>query len=112
MSRPWTIEQQVYLIEAIPQYRSTIEGYESNIARKLTRSFSEKLYNNTPALRDRSIGAIEQRLPYLDNLLAGAFIKEAYAIKDQHLYQTKPRKDSSVVPNRCNTRHSYNGFLK
>ncbi|MBN3554017.1 hypothetical protein JYA63_07070 [Fictibacillus nanhaiensis] len=114
MAEPWTLEQQDYLVKAIPQYRSTIKGYkdELNKARKLTRSFAEELLKSTPSLQHRSIGSIEQRLPYLDNLLVGALEKEAYAIKDRHLYQTQRREDSSVDPNRCNARHTYNGFLK
>ncbi|MDR7073307.1 hypothetical protein [Fictibacillus barbaricus] len=111
MGEYWA-EDQVYLIEAIHKYRAAIKGSELKKARNLTLVFANELHKATPALHHRSIGAIEQRLPYLDNLLAGVFNKEDYAEKYQHLYNIQPRTDSSVRPNLCNTRHSYKGALK
>jgi hypothetical protein len=51
-------------------------------------------------------------MPYLDNLFAGVFTKQAYGIKDQILYNTQNRNNNSVEPNVCNTRHLYNAVMK
>jgi hypothetical protein len=112
MSKRWMDEEQYCLIEALLEYRRKIKGFELNEAIKLTKDFAAELHQSTPALQDRSLVAIEQRLPYLDNLLGGTFNKGDYASKDQHLFGTKPRTTGSKEPNLCNTRHSYKGALK
>jgi hypothetical protein len=112
VSKRWMDEEQYYLIEALFEYRRKIKGCELNEARKLTRDFAVDLHQSTPVLQYRSLVAIEQRLPYLDNLLSGTFDKGDYANKDQHLFGTKPMKTGSKEPNLCNTRHPYKGALK
>jgi hypothetical protein len=111
MAKQWC-DDQAFLIEAIPDYRRLIENKELNDARRLTLKFAQELHYKTPELQHRSIEAIAQRMPYLDNLLAGVFTKQAYGIKDQILYNTQNRENNSVEPNVCNTRHSYNGVMK
>jgi hypothetical protein len=106
-------EDQEYLLEAMVDYRKLVKGEdEQKKAIKLTNEFDSNLHAETPGLHHRSVNAVTERLPYLDNLLAGVFKKENYAKKDQHLFGTMPRDNASKEPNLCNTRHSYNGAIK
>lgn len=111
MSKLWK-EEQDYLIKVIDDYRNLIKDKDIIVAKRLTREFADALHKNTPALFNRSIEAITQRMPYLDNLLAKVFEKDNYALKDQHYYGTKPRQSRSVEPNLCNTRHAYKGAIR
>lgn len=111
MPKAWK-EDQIYLIKAIPAYRTVIGGKDDKTAKKMTIEFAETLHHRTPELQHRSVAAITQRLPYLDNLLAGVWEVHNYAEKDWNLYFTKPRTSLSREPNLCNTRHSYNGALR
>ena len=88
-----------------------INGKDDKEAKKVTKDFAETMHHRTPELQHRTVTAVTQRLPYLDNLLAGAWEIHNYAQKDQALYHTKPRPSMSRKPNLCNTRHSYNGAL-
>lgn len=56
--------------------------------------------------------SINERMPYLDNLLAGSLPKHGFAKKDQHLFESKPRENGNKDINYCNNRHSYNGTLR
>jgi hypothetical protein len=53
-----------------------------------------------------------ERLPYLDNLLAGVFKRRDHARKDQHLFEKVLRDGNDIKPYLCNTRHSYNGAIR
>lgn len=85
MSQLW-IEDQQFLLNNINTYRTKIENKEVKEVREITKAFTETVYKRTPELHHRSINSIVERLPYLDNLLAGALEKKDYQIKDQHLY--------------------------
>lgn len=111
MSKPWT-EDQKFLLNSMNDYRKKIENKEDKEVRKLTKDFAETLYNNTPELHHRSINSINERLPYLDNLLAGVLEEKNYQIKDQHLFGVRPRNKGDEELNLSNTRHSYNGALR
>lgn len=111
MAKQWK-DDQTFLLDAIPEYRLKIAGKPLKEARKITYRFAEHLHRNIPQVQHRSVESINQRLPYLDNLLAGVFDKENYAIKDGDLYATKPRDSGCREPNLCNTRHSYNGAIR
>lgn len=111
MSKPWK-EEQGYLIKVLDDYRNLIKDKDLIIAKRLTKEFAVALHKNTPELFNRSIEAINQRMPYLDNLLAGVFEKNNYALKDQSLYGAKLRQMRNVEPNLCNTRHAYNGAIR
>ncbi|MDI4643661.1 MULTISPECIES: hypothetical protein [Cohnella] len=111
MSRHW-IEDQKYLLAAIDKYRSQIEGENLIEQKKMTLRFAQNLHNETPELNHRTVHSINERLPYLDNLLAGVFEVHNYAAKDQHLYLTRPRMNGNRDFNACNTRHSYNGAVQ
>ncbi|WP_102345906.1 hypothetical protein [Bacillus sp. Marseille-P3661] len=111
MAKHWN-DDQIYLLEAIEEYRNVIEGKKLNAARRITKEFAEILHKNTPELQHRIVQSIVERLPYLDNLLAGVFNKENYAKKDQHIYAKAPRRDGSIEINYCNMRHSYNGAIR
>lgn len=111
MSKPWKEDQQ-FLLNSMNDYRTRIENKEEGEVRSLTKSFAETLHKNTVELHHRSINSIVERLPYLDNLLAGALEKVDYYIKDHHLYGSHPRNNGDKKLNRSNTRHSYNGALR
>ena len=108
MSKQWKEDQQ-FLLNSMKDYRTKIENKEDKEVRKITKAFAENLHQNTPELHHRSINSIFERLPYLDNLLAGALEKKDYQIKDQHLYGVCPRNNDKL--NLSNTRHSYNGAM-
>ncbi|AEI43662.1 hypothetical protein [Paenibacillus mucilaginosus] len=113
MSKRWEQDQKV-LLDAIPRYRAEIRNLEAAEARKITRRLARELYGQTSELqaRNKDENAVYERLPYLENLLAGALRKEDYAQKDGHLYGTLPREDGSRAFNPCNSRHSYNGAVR
>ncbi|QOY34235.1 hypothetical protein AWH56_016040 [Anaerobacillus isosaccharinicus] len=111
MPKHWK-EDQVYLLKAIPAYRTSIAGKSLEEAKQITKAFAEDLHRNNLDLQHRSLQSIIERLPYLDNLLAGVFEPKNYAKKDQLLYHSKPRKNDDRKPNLCNTRHSYNGAIR
>jgi hypothetical protein len=111
MSFPWK-EDQLYLLNAIDKYREIIKGKEIKEARRLTKEFADTLHKRTKDLHHRSPQSINERMPYFDNLLAGALEKENYAIKDRHLYETNQRPDGNKDFNECNKRHGYNGYLR
>lgn len=112
MPRHWTSDEEFFLIDALPDYRKSIQSKSIQEQRQITKSLAEELYQGYAILALRSENAIFERLPYLDNLLAGVFEKEHYAVKDRELYGTQPREDSSREPNTVNKRHSYNGAMK
>lgn len=111
MAEHWTDDQQ-YLLNAIEEYRNLLIDIEQKEARIKTNEFAKQLHRNTPELKHRTTQSIAERLPYLDNLLAGVFEKENYAIKDQSLYATIPRENNDITFNASNTRHSYNGAIR
>lgn len=110
MAQLWK-EEQKYLIDVIPKYREAIRKMEIKEARKYTKKLAVDLHQSIPELQHRTVTSIEQRLPYLDNLLAGVWGKHNYAGKDQDLFLTLPRENNDQTPNHCNTRHSYNGAI-
>jgi hypothetical protein len=111
MAMIWSSKEESHLLNVIPDYRQNLEGKSLRQARSLTLSLAEEIHQ-VPEVNHRSVEAINQRIPYLENLLAGAFEKHHYAKKDQHLYFTSPRDNNSKKPNLCNTRHPYNGALR
>lgn len=111
MARHWR-DDQLHLLSALSEYRNRIEGKDTKEAKKITNSFARDLHHNTTELHHRSINSIAERLPYIDNLLAGVLQISNYAQKDQPLYNLQPRKDGNKIMNLCNTRHSYNGELR
>lgn len=111
MAKQWSKEEEAPLLEQIASYRLEIHQKDIKVAKKITIRFAENIHQQNPFLRHRKINAINERLPYLENLLAGVFQKHHYAIKDQHMYATLPREDKSKIPNLCNTRHKYNGAM-
>ncbi len=111
MALAWKQEEQVYILHSISLYRKEIDDKTNKDAIQITKKLAEEIHQKNPALEHRTINSIAERLPYLENLLAGVFEKEHYAKKDQHLYYTKPRENISRVPNLCNTRHAYHGAM-
>jgi len=111
MSIQWKQDQK-YLLNSIEEYRNKVAGKDLKEAKRITVEFSETLHKQTPELHHRTVNSITERLPYLDNLLAGAHTIESYAKKDQSLYATEPRKDNNKKANDCNGRHSYNGAVR
>jgi hypothetical protein len=107
----WSKSEESHLLNVIPLYRQKIERKTLEEAKPITLALAEEI-QRIPDVNHRTVEAINQRLPYLENLLAGVFEKHHYANKDQHLYSTNPRGNNSKKPNRCNTRHSYNGAMK
>ena len=79
--------------------------------RKVTLELANHLHQTYPELGKRTVSAIKERLPYIENLLAGVFERNDYAKKDQYLYATLPRESDVIKPNPCHTRHKYNGAL-
>lgn len=112
MSLHWTEEEQNALLAVLPDYRIKIQDQQLVHQKKITRHFAGQLHQTTPLLQQRTVEAINQRLPYLDNLLAGVFEACHYAKKDQHHYAALPRENGSKKFNSCNKRHSYNGAVK
>lgn len=112
MSIHWSKEEDSILINTIHLYRTRIIKKDLKEAKQLTKEFALEIYQQNPSLQIRTINAISERLPYLDNLLAGVFEESHYAIKDRYLYSTSPREDNNRIPNLCNARHQYNGALE
>lgn len=111
MAKQWKADETL-LLAAIPTYRGYIEDKDPKESIKLTLEFAASLHQNTPELQHRTVQAIAERLPYLDNLLAGVYETHNYAKKDQHLYALLPRPNKNTSPNLSNTRHSYNGAIR
>ncbi len=112
MPKYWDETEQIYLINAIDNYRSIIDGKVLKEAKRLTRDFALNLQRTTPELSHRSQNSINERLPYLDNLLAGALEEKNYATKDRPLYGSRLRVNSDKGFNQCNTRHHFNGHIR
>lgn len=75
-------EDQQFLLNNLNAYRKKIENKKVKKARKITKT--EMVYNNTPPeLHHRSINSIVERLPYLENLLAGVSEIQNYNLKYQ-----------------------------
>lgn len=110
MSKHWTREEESPLIECMPSYREKIRDKDIQQARRVTKQFSKHVRESNKILCSRSENAIYERLPYLDNLLAGVFEREDYAKKDRQHYGRLLKEDK--IPNICNTRHPYNGAMK
>ncbi|MBM7660396.1 hypothetical protein JOC85_001163 [Bacillus mesophilus] len=111
MALPWTTDQQ-YLLNVINLYREQMNGKDLKTQKRITKELAEQLHTSNQGLQHRTIQSINERLPYLENLLAGVFEIHNYAAKDQHLYSVKPRTIGDKTPNLCNTRHSFNGDLR
>ena len=109
MASYWTKQEQDYLVKAIPLYRQKLK--QSKAPEKITLELAKHLHLNYPELGKRTVTAIKERLPYIENLLAGVFERNDYAKKDQYLYATLPRESDVIKPNPCHTRHKYNGAL-
>ncbi|QNF29645.1 hypothetical protein [Metabacillus elymi] len=112
MNKHWSNEEQIHLINAIPSYRQKFQYVDQKEAKRITLEISQFLYQHNPKLQTRIVNAIFERLPYLDNLLAGVFEKHNYAKKNRHLFSSLPRENKSKEQNLCNTRHQYNGAVK
>ncbi|MEB1809575.1 MAG: hypothetical protein LPK26_20145 [Bacillaceae bacterium] len=111
MAKHWTDDQE-YLLKNIKRYRDLIKGKDEKEAKRLTIELAKEIHSQNVELSQRTVQSIVERLPYLDNLLAGVFDKENYAKKDQSLYAKIARDNNDTVPNLCNTRHSYNGAIR
>ena len=105
----WTKQEQDYLVKAIPLYRQKLK--QTKAPEKVTLELAKHLHQTYPELDRRTVSAIKERLPYIENLLAGVFERNDYAKKDQYLYATLPRESDVIKPNPCHTRHKYNGAL-
>ncbi|MFB3164544.1 hypothetical protein ABLO26_24595 [Neobacillus sp. 179-J 1A1 HS] len=107
----WSEKEQSHLLEAIPSYREKIKNKDITVAKRITLELAEEIHQSVPDVQGRTVNAINERLPYLENLLAGIFEAHHYAAKDRELYSTFRRENGSVDPNLCNTRHKYNGAM-
>lgn len=107
----WREKEQIHLINAIPSYRRKIMNKDWTEAKRITLKLAEEIHQQVPDVQGRTVNAIYERLPYLENLLAGVFEEHHYAIKDQNHYSRIPRDNGSKEPNLCNTRHKYNGAM-
>jgi hypothetical protein len=107
----WSEKEQSHLLEAIPTYRDKIKNKDLKEAKRLTLELAEEIHHSVPDVQGRTVNAINERLPYLENLLAGVFEAHHYAIKDRSHYLSMPRENGSKEPNLCNTRHKYNGAM-
>lgn len=107
----WSEKEQSHLLKAIPSYREKIKNKDLKEAKRLTLEIAEEIHQNVADIQNRTVNAIYERLPYLENLLAGVFDAQHYAIKDRSHYSSKPRENGSKEPNLCNTRHKYNGAM-
>jgi hypothetical protein len=112
MAKHWSKEEQIHLLNLIPSYRQKTHQKDLKEAKRLTLEMAYYIHQHYPSLQNRTVNAIFERLPYLDNLLAGVFEEHHYAKKDRYLYSTLPRANNNKEPNLCNTRHPYNGALK
>lgn len=112
MANHWSEEEQIHLLNSIAFYRRRIHGKEIKEAKRQTLELANHLHQHYPSVQSRTVNAISERLPYLDNLLAGVFEEYDYANKDRDLYSTLPRENHSKKPNLCNTRNHYNGAMK
>ena len=111
MSKRWAEQEQKHLLNVIPLYREKIKQKDLKEAKKITLEIADNISQTYQDVQGRTVNSIYERLPYLENLLAGVFKEEAYALKDQHLYSTLCREDGKLEPNLCNTRHKYNGYM-
>lgn len=111
MSKHWSKEEQTPLLSVIPSYRLKIQQLEIKQAKHITLQMAHFIHREYPIVQERTVNAIYERLPYLENLLAGVFKDYHYAEKDRHLYSTLPREHNSQEPLLCNTRHKYNGAM-
>lgn len=117
MAMPWRENEQIHLLNAIPLYRQRIvqkdmkNPKDLKEARRITLELAKEILSQNPDVNGRSDNAIYERLPYLENLLAGVFEKHHYATKDQSLYASNPRDNGDREPNLCNTRHKYKGAM-
>lgn len=107
----WKVKEQSHLLIAIPSYRQKIEGKSLKEQKKLTLELAEEIFDQVPDVQGRTVNAINERLPYLENLLAGVFEPHHYAIKDRLHYSTLPRENGNKEPNIYNQRHKYNGAM-
>ncbi|MBT2689244.1 hypothetical protein J7I93_13715 [Bacillus sp. ISL-47] len=112
MPKRWTEKEERYLQKVIPDYRKSILKKNLKEAKSTTLKLAKEIHQDNPVIQNRTVNAIYERLPYLENLLAGVFEKRHYASKDQRLYNTLPRESKCITPNLCNTRHPYNGAMK
>jgi hypothetical protein len=112
LSMQWSKQEEVHLLNAIPSYRQRIKNIVLKEARRLTLELAEEIHKDYPEVQGRTVNAIYERLPYLDNLLAGVFEANHYAKKGQYLYGNLLRIDGGTEPNLCNMRHPYNGAMK
>lgn len=112
MTKHWSEEEQIHLLNSITSYRRKIYEKDITEAKRQTLELANYLHQHYPSVQGRTVNAISERLPYLDNLLAGVFEEYNYANKDRDLYSTLPRENNSKKPNLCNTRHHYNGAVK
>ena len=110
MAKAWSRAEEQHLLDVIPEYRKSILNKETKDARTITKKVAERLHKQHPILQGRTVTAIYERLPYLDNLLAGVFERTHYAIKDRQLYGTLPKENRD--PNMCNSRHAYAGAVR
>ncbi|WP_209121158.1 hypothetical protein [Alkalihalobacillus sp. BA299] len=111
MAKHWTDDQEIFL-KNLDRYRNVLKGKDEKEAKRLTIELAKEIYSQNVELRHRTVQSIVERLPYLDNLLAGVFDKVNYAKKDQSMYAKIPRENNDTIPNLCNTRHSYNGAIR
>jgi hypothetical protein len=109
MASYWTKQEQELLVKAIPLYRQQLK--QSKAPEKVTLELAKHLHLTYPELFKRTVTAIRDRLPYIENLVAGVFDRNDYAKKDQYLYASLPRESDVLKPNPCHTRHKYNGAL-
>jgi hypothetical protein len=79
----WSVKEQSHLLKAIPSYREQIKDKEITAAKRLTLELAEEIHQRVPDIQGRTVNAINERLPYLDNLLAGVFEAHHYAAKDR-----------------------------
>ena len=78
----WSSKEEIHLLNVIPEYRQKIGRKNLKDARSITLALAEEIHQ-IPEVSHRSVEAINQRIPYLENLLAGAFEKHHYAKNDQ-----------------------------
>lgn len=107
----WSEKEQSHLLKTIPSYRLKIKNKDLKEAKQVTLELAEEIHQQVPDVQSRTVNAIYERIPYLENLLAGVFEANHYAIKDRNHYSSFPREDESKEPNLCNTRHKYNGAM-
>ncbi|MFD0824342.1 hypothetical protein ACT8ZR_01555 [Neobacillus sp. M.A.Huq-85] len=111
MSKQWSEREQRHILDLIPLYRQTIEYKDLKESKRLTFELAEKIHQKFPDVQDLTVNAIYERLPYVENLLAGVFEAHHYAVKDRVHYSILPRNTGNKDPNLCNTRHKYNGAM-